>query len=67
MNEADLAPHENDEVTTSAPALSLVLAFPRARRQPQLTDDELIRVRDMLESFEKVAAECPIASRILTR
>jgi hypothetical protein len=37
------------------------------RREPQLTDDELRRIRAMLQSFEAIAKSCPVASRILAR
>ena len=60
---------ESDDVVLqqSAPALSLVQLFSRVNRPPQLTDDELTRIRAMLDAFEKISTVCPVAHRILTR
>lgn len=63
MTEAIKADHESDDV----PVLKIVSLEARRPREPQLTDNELKRIRAMLQGFEKLSCECPIASRILTR
>ncbi|MEN1928038.1 hypothetical protein WCE37_03390 [Luteimonas sp. MJ250] len=43
----------------------MVLAFASKRREPQLTDDELRRVRAMLASVDTVHSTCPMARGLL--
>jgi hypothetical protein len=45
---------------------SLRLARIARRREPQLSDEELRRIRSLLERSELVNAHCPLAQRILS-
>ena len=36
-----------------------------SRREPALSDKELIRVRQMLRDFDKIGNVCPIARRVM--
>lgn len=46
---------------------SVVHLVARRRASRPLTDSELDRVRAMLDAFDKISTECPLASRILNR
>ena len=35
------------------------------KREPALTDAELVAIRQMLVQFEEIRVECPVAKRIL--
>lgn len=41
------------------------LSVVRGSRQPQLTDGELIAIRQMLEEWRLVSTECPLARKII--
>lgn len=44
-----------------------IFAAPRYRNVPHLTDDEITKLRRLLQDFDAVAVACPIASRALSK
>lgn len=45
----------------------LRLVFSNPTREPQLTDGELVRVRQLLASAERICAGCPMARHLMEK
>lgn len=56
-----------DERDEDNPVVVDFVSYARAAkdRPPPLTDEEILRLRALLENFDKVAACCPIARRAM--
>lgn len=60
-------PQESQDVELKRLPAPIAFMVPRQRSVRTFTDDEIVRIRAMLEAFEKIATECPVAARLLIR
>lgn len=70
MSEAKdlLASQQQGELVTGADPINILL-FPqpgsRREKPPPLTDDEILKLREMIQAFHNISHTCPIAKKAL--